>query len=159
MKILKPKRVTRTYVQRLISKPAYVFPLLCPVREADWIEGWDPLLVISESGFAETDCVFVTASEPQDAIWYITRHEPADGLVEMLKITPGVTACRLSIHLRQVTGGSEATVTYSHTSLGTAGDRFVDQFTQEFYEGFMQAWESRLNHYLRTGQALLDSGV
>ena len=158
MKILKPKRVTRTFVQKLISGPADVFPLLCPVREADLLKGWDPLLVISESGFAEPDCVFVTASEPQDAIWYIMRHEPADGLVEMLKITPGVTACRLSIHLREVPGGSEAIVTYSHTSLGPVGDTFVNQFTQEFYDGFMQAWESRLNHYLHTGQPPLDSG-
>ncbi len=157
MKIQKPKRVTRTYVQRLISGPADVFPLLCPVREADWINGWDPFLVISESGFAEPDCVFVTASEPQDAIWYITRHEPAAGLVEMLKITPGVTACKLSIHLRQAPRGSEATVTYSHTSLGPEGDKFVDEFTQEFYEGFMKEWELRLNHYLRTGHALPDS--
>ena len=157
MKIQKPKRVTRTYVQKLISKPADVFPLLCPVREADWIQGWDPLLVISESGFAEPDCVFVTPSEPQDAIWYITQHEPANGLIEMLKITPGVTACKLTISLSEVPGGSEATITYSHTSLGTEGDKFVDEFTQEFYEGFMQAWELRLNHYLRVGQALLDS--
>ena len=158
MKIQKPKRVRRTYVQRLISGPADVFPLLCPVRESDWIGSWDPLLVISESGFAESDCVFITASEPQDAIWYVTRYDPANGLVEMLKITPGVTACRLSIHLRQAAVGSEAIVTYSHTSLGPAGDKFVDEFTQEFYEGFMKGWELRLNHYLRTGHALLDSG-
>jgi hypothetical protein len=157
MKIQKPKRVTRTYVQKLISEPVDVFPLLCPVREADWIKDWDPSLVISKSGLAEPDCIFITASETLESIWYITRHEAANGLVEMLKITPGVTACKLSISLRKVPGGSEATVTYSHTSLGTAGDKFVGEFTQEFYEGFMQDWESRLNHYLRTGQPLLDS--
>ena len=37
MNITKPKRVTRTYTQRLVAEPAAVFPLLCPVREADWI--------------------------------------------------------------------------------------------------------------------------
>ncbi len=153
MKIQKPNRVTRTYVQKLIAAPADVFPLLCPVREADWIKGWDPLLVVSESGLAETDCVFITASEPQDAIWFITRHEPENGRVEMLKITPDVTACKLSIQLREASSGSEATVTYSHTSLGAAGDKFVEEFTEQFYVEFMQAWESRLNHYLRTGEA------
>ena len=157
MNIQKPNRVTRTYVQKLISDPAAVFPLLCPVREADWDQGWDPLLVISESGFAEPNCVFMTPSEPQDAIWYMAQHEPASGLIEMLKVTPGVTACKLTISLRQVPGGSEATVTYSHTSLGEAGDKFVDEFTQEFYEGLMQEWESRLNHYLRAGKTLLAS--
>jgi hypothetical protein len=149
MKIVTPKRATRTYTQRLAAPPAAVFPLLCPVREAEWIEGWDPLLVVSTSGVAEPDCVFTTSAKPNDAVWYITRHEPAAGLIEMLKITPGVTACRLTIRLRAADGGSEADVTYSHTSLGPEGDAFVTSFTDDFYREFMQDWESRLNHYLR----------
>ena len=154
MKISKPNRATRTYTQHLIAESAAVFPLLCPVREADWIEGWDPTLVISSSGVAEPDCVFTTFAEPNDAIWYITRHEPAEGFVEMLKITPNVTACRIRIQLRPCVGGSEAVITYSHTSLGPKGDEFVALFTDEFYCKFMRDWEPRINHYLRHGAAL-----
>ena len=107
MNIVKPVRATRTYTQQLVAEPGIVFPLLCPVREADWIEGWNPPLVVSLSGVAEEDCVFTTPAEPIDAVWYITRHEPAAGFVEMLKITPNVTACRLTIQLRPVaTAGS-----------------------------------------------------
>ena len=153
MKIIEPNRVTRTYTQRLVGEPGAVFPLLCPVREADWIEGWNPPLVISASGLAEPDCIFTTSAQPIDAIWYITRHEPAAGFVEMLKITPQVTACRLSIQLRPIAGGCEADITYSHTSLGAQGDEFVASFTEEFYRKFMQDWESRVNHYLRHGTA------
>ena len=142
-----------TYTQHLQAAPAVVFPLLCPVREADWIAGWDPLLVVSTSGVAEPDCVFTTKAEPQAAVWYVTRHEP-DEFVEMIKVTPEVTACRLSIRLRAAPDGCEADVTYSHTSLGPAGDAFVESFTPEYYRGFMRDWESRLNHYLRHGNAL-----
>jgi len=88
MQISKPIRATRTYTQRLIAGPDAVFPLLCPVREAEWIDGWDPARVVSTSGVAEADCVFTTAAGPLDAVWYITRHERATGFVEMLKITP-----------------------------------------------------------------------
>jgi hypothetical protein len=116
MNIQAPNRIVHTYVQHLVAEPERVFPLLCPVREADWIEGWDPLLVVSKTGVAEADCVFVTAAEPADAIWYVTRHESDAGLVEMLKITPGITACRLRIQLQATTGGCDATVTYMHTS-------------------------------------------
>lgn len=159
MQISPPRRVRRSYVQQLIAPPSAVFPLLCPVREADWIEGWDPLAVWSASGVAEADCVFTTvapAGGAHAAIWYVTRHEPGDGFVEMLKITPEVTACRLTIQLRALADGvgTEATVTYMHTSLGPAGDDFVDAFTEEHYRQFMQDWEARLNHYLRTGRAL-----
>ena len=154
MKIIKPNRATRTYTQHLIGKAAEVFPLLCPVREADWIEGWDPPLVITLSGLAETDCIFITSAEPTDAIWFITRHDSHAGLVEMLKITPQVTACRLVIQLREVADRCEADITYSHTSLGPQGDEFVASFTEDFYCKFMQDWEVRINYYLRHGVAL-----
>lgn len=154
MKIVKPNRAVRTYTQHLVAAPDAVFPLLCPVREAEWIEGWDPALVVSASGVAEPDCVFTTRSGPVEAVWYVTRHEPLAGFVEMLKITPGVTACRVTIRLRAAAGGSEADVTYSHTSLGPEGDAFVASFTEDFYREFMRDWESRLNQFLSRGTAL-----
>ncbi len=154
MKVAQPNRVTRTYTQDLVADPARIFPLLCPVREADWIEGWNPLLVLSETGLAEPDCVFLTTAIPHNAIWYITRHEAEAGRVEMLKITPGVTACKLQIQLRPRAGGSLAEITYSHTSLGPEGDAFIESFTEEHYRQFMRDWESRINHYLSTGKLL-----
>jgi hypothetical protein len=153
MEIRKPNRVTRSYVQRLAAPPARVFPLLCPVREADWIDGWDPLVVITESGVAEPGCVFITRAPPADAIWIVTRHEPA-AAVEMFKISPGVTACRLTIELEATAAGCNAHVTYEHTSLGSDGDSFVRGFTEAHYEQFMRDWEARLNHYLATGEKL-----
>ena len=151
MHVTKPNRVTRTYTQRLVAEPSAVFPLLCPVREADWIDGWDPISVTTHSGVAECDCVFVTAASPSDAVWYVTRHEPDNGFVEMIKITPLVTACRLTIQLRAIATGSEAIVTYTHTSLGPEGDAFVASFTDDYYRQFMEDWEARINHYLEHG--------
>jgi hypothetical protein len=152
-----PKRVSSSATQNLIGEPSAVFPLLCPVREADWIEGWDPLSVISRSGLAEADCVFLTAASPHDAIWYITRHEPENGFIEMLKITPLLTACRLTIQLRPAATGSQAVITCCHTSLGPRGDTFVDTFTDDVYRRFIADWESRINHYLAHGSCLQGS--
>ncbi len=156
MKVSSPKRATRTYTQHLVAPPDKVFPLLCPVREVDWIDGWDPLAVFSQSGLAERDCVFITKGSPDNAIWYITQHDLCAGLVEMLKITPSVTACKLTIQLRAVEGGSEAEISYSHTSLGPAGDALVESFTDSYYASFMKEWESRINHYLSFGSLLRD---
>ena len=158
MRVKKPNRVTRTFTQQLVAEPSRVFPLLCPVREADWIEGWDPILVFSESGVAEPDCVFLTKASPSSAIWYITRHEAANGFVEMIKITPTVTACRLTIQLLPVEAGSEATITYAHASLGPEGDTLVASFTEEYYRQFMRDWEARINHYLSHGSILRTAG-
>lgn len=154
MRIEKPKRIAHTWVQHLDGPPAAVLPLLCPVREADWIKGWDPPLILSESGVAESDCVFVTLADPHNAIWYVTQHDAGRGFVEMIKITPGVTACRLKIELVETGRGTDATVTYMHTSLGPEGDAYVEGFTTQYYAGFMRDWEARLNHYLTTGERL-----
>jgi hypothetical protein len=157
MRITKPNRATHSYRQRLHAAPAKVFPLLCPVRETEWAEGWLPDLVISSTGVAERDCIFITPDKPGSAIWYITRHEPERWFVEMLKILPGVTACRLSIQLSANGDECFADITYSHTSIGSAGDEFVANFTADYYQTFMQVWEKALNHFLTTGDRLSDS--
>ena len=154
MKIVQPNRVTRTYTQHLMAPMEAVFPLLCPVREADWIPGWDPSLVVSSSGVAEPDCVFVSAAQPDDAVWIVARHEPHAGFVEMLKVTPQVTVCKLTFQLQPTAGGCKADVTYMHTSLGPRGDELVASFTEDHYRRFMQEWETQLNHYVRHGTAL-----
>jgi hypothetical protein len=149
-----PNRVAHTYKQRLTGSPSKVFPLLCPVREADWIDGWSPIMVLSQSGYAEQDCVFITDAKVHDSIWYITRHDPARFFVEMIKITPAVTACKLTIRVRPAKPGCEAEITYCHTSLGPEGDVYIAGFSAEYYVQFMREWESRLNHYLKHGSAL-----
>ena len=141
MQITQPNRASHTYRQRLLTSPAKVFPLLCPVRETEWADGWSPELVISSSGVAERDCVFITPDKQARGIWYITRHEPEKLFVEMLKIVPAMTACRLTIQLYEDAAGCMADVTYTHTSLGPDGDEFVAQFTAEYYQKFMQTWE------------------
>ena len=154
MNVSTPVRATRTYTQRMKASASRVFPLLCPVREVDWAVGWAPELVASQSGLAENECVFTTPAGERTAIWMVTRHEPVNGFVEMIRIVPEVTACRLSIQLTDVETGSEARVTYSHTSLGPQGDAFVAAFTEAQYERFMQGWETEINHYLTTGRRL-----
>ena len=144
------------HAQQLSASPEEVFPLLCPVRETEWADGWLPERVVTSSGVAERDCVFITSDKPGTAIWYITRHEPEKLFVEMLKIFPGVTACRLSIQLFDGGAGCIAEITYTHTSLGVKGDEFVANFTSEYYQKFMQAWEKALNHFLATGSRLPD---
>ena len=54
------QRVTHQFTQTNFAPPETVFPLLCPVREADWVPGWQYRLIYSKSGVAEAGCVFIT---------------------------------------------------------------------------------------------------
>ena len=71
-------RVERRYTQRLQARRRTVFPLLCPVREYEWIGPWRCDLLYSQSGVAELDCVFTTesAGQPSYDVWVVTRSEP-----------------------------------------------------------------------------------
>ena len=159
MNIQSPVSVVRRYTQTIQAEASKVFPLLCPVREAEWIEGWDPDLVISDSGVAEPDCVFVTPAEPQAAVWFVTRHDAEAGVVEMIKLIPGLTVCKLNIQLHDQREGCMADITYKLISLAPAGDEAVAAFSEAHYREFMQAWERRINHYLLTGQRLAEDGA
>ena len=154
MNIVKPNRVTRSYTQRLDAEPDQVFPLLCPVRESEWVNGWHPRLVATHSGLAELDCVFVTAAGPQEAIWVISRYEPDDHHLEIVKVIPGIVVGRIVIQLAAAPGGSTAEISYSFTSVGPDGDRVVNEFTQEHFDEFMLTWETELNHFIATGEML-----
>jgi hypothetical protein len=153
MRIRPPVRVTHSYTQSLDGPPGAVFPLLCPVLEREWVPGWDPGMVISESGVAERDCVFTTPEETpsgrREATWVITEHDPVAGRVEMLKLTPGYLLTRLWIHVRPREGGSLAEVTYRYTALGPEGEQYVASRTEAAYADFMRTWENALNDHLR----------
>jgi len=155
MKIAKPRRVTRTYTQTLAGTPAEIFPLYCPVKEALWCEGWDPVVVYSESGVVEKGCVFITEDAGTQAAWFVTEYDAAKGCVEMIKHTPEKTFVKLNILLAAVSAGtSQATITYSYTALSAAGEKALAAFTAAQYETAMEAWEKAMNHYLRTGEML-----
>lgn len=141
---------------RLGSDPATVFPLLCPVRESDWIETWRCEMVHSESGRAELDCVFKTAfpSDGPEDVWVISRHEPPLR-IEFVRTNP-LRVMRYAITLRPLAGGeTEATWTQVVTGLGAEGDRFVRSMDDAAFTARMAALERMLNHYLGTGTMLM----
>jgi hypothetical protein len=152
MEISKPLRAHRTYTQTLNAPPERVFPLLCPVREAEWANGWNPRRVIAESGLAELGCVFITPDMPHDSIWVVTQWKPEEFFVEFTKVTPEFTVGIIEIRLRRGNGvRTLADISYCFTALSRDGSEFVEQFTDEYYEDFMKEWESEINYYLSTG--------
>ena len=153
MKIDQPSRVSWSYRQHLEAQPATVFPLLCPVRETEWVNDWRPKRVISASGLVEKDCVFITPGIPEDALWLVTVHDVENHHLEIIKIIPGVVVGRITVILTaEGDARSTADITYTYTALSDHGVRALEEFTLEHFEGFMKTWELELNHFLRTGE-------
>lgn len=81
------KRLVTTFSVK--SEPKEVFPLLCPVREYDWIPFWKCQMVHSKGGVAEKDCEFRTFFYHRGReIWTCYLHEP-DSQIGYLRMGGG----------------------------------------------------------------------
>src|SRR5690606_1175137 len=86
--------------------PDQVFPLLCPVREHDWLEHWRADMLYTDTGLAETGCVFVThLASVGPCTWVIHQHEPPTS-VGFTIMCAGVFVELLTIELAAADGGT-----------------------------------------------------
>ena len=115
----RPTRVTRAYRQTINALPAKVFPLLCPVREAEWLDGWMYHMIYSESGLVEEGAVFSTPFEGEaDTVWIVTKHDAQTHQVEFARFTPDSKTCVLKIAVQPKDGnGSYVDVSYTYTGI------------------------------------------
>ena len=150
------KRISRSYRQMINAAPERVFPLICPVREAEWLENWNYKMIYSETGLAEPGAVFSTSSEgEQDTIWIITKHDAVKREVEFTRVTPGSRTCVLQVWIRQKDEHSSfVDLTYTFTATSDAGNTFVDIYTEETFLRNVRRWEDSVNHFLATGKIL-----
>ena len=161
MRITPPKtdrtRVHFRSTQHVSAEPDVIFPLLCPVREFDWIPVWDCEIVYTESGVAEEGCVFQTdkAADGVTDTWVISRYEPSERIA-FVRVNP-LRTIRYDIRLEP--DGEGSTKLYWEqeiTALSDDGDRHVAGQREEDFERMIREEERMLEHYLATGEALAE---
>lgn len=153
------KRTTRSYRQTINASPDVVFPLLCPVREAEWLDGWQHTMRVSQCGFVEEGAVFSTPGDgEEDTVWIVTRHDADQRVVDFTRFTPGSRVCVLRIGVTPKDHDrSLVDITYTYTATAPAGNAFIDAFTEDSFLGAVTFWERSMNHWLDTGERLARS--
>ena len=150
------RRKTRQYRQTIDAAPDVVFPLLCPVREAEWLDGWRYTMVYSQSGLVEEGAVFTTPGDHEEpTVWIVTKHDAGTRTVEFTRFTPDSRVCVLRIGVTAY--GSERShvdISYTYTSIAEAGNTFLDGFTEDAFLDAVVFWERSMNHWLETGERL-----
>ncbi len=141
--------------------PADVFPLLCPVREADWIDGWNYEMIFSVSGLAEKGCVFTTpAANGNETTWYVTKHDADLFQIAFVRVTPGEMVVAIDIQLTDNDNGTTTSdIMYEYTALNEEGNRWIELDAVTVFNANMDYWEKAINHYLQTGKKLMKSPV
>jgi hypothetical protein len=147
-------KVIREYTMTLSAPPEKVFPLLCPVREHEWLESWHARIVQTESGLAEDGCVFVTGdSDSAEEIWTVVGHE-RNRSVAFVMVAPQRHVMRLRIDIEAAGPGTRALWTRTYVPLSKRGDEELSATGGEAYRERMQKLEAQLDHFLRTGAML-----
>jgi hypothetical protein len=132
------------------AEPEAVFPLLCPVREYEWLDGWACEMIYSQSGFAESGCVFKTRFGELAEMWHVNIYDPPRR-IEYLVIAPDMLITRLTIELtRRGEARTELLWRRLFTILSPAGQARADSWTAEREREL----GLRLDHFLKTGEML-----
>jgi len=138
------------------ADPKGVFPLMCPVREADYMDGWEYEMIYSESGLIELGCAFSTPYHRNEkTIWTVSLYDPASFVIELTRFTPELEVVTISIFLKWLgSSQTEAMIRYVHTPISEVrGNYLATEYAKEFNVE-MAYWENALNHYLATGERL-----
>lgn len=149
------------YVQTNHGPIEEVFPLLCPVREADWLDGWTYRMIHSQSGFIEKDCVFTTPHHGEmETVWQVTQYDTSNFTIEFLRVTPMENVVRIGIQLEPMANQqTRALIDYQYTALNEEQNRFIESELENTFQESMLWWEKAINYYLETGEMLRKSGA
>ena len=149
------KRIQHVYSHTLDANASQIFPLLCPVREYDWIDGWACDMVYSNSGVAENNCIFTTDfPEEGKEVWVITRYEK-NRAIEFVRVSQEMTATKLDISLLEAEDrGTTLVWTYTTTGLSHSGNERLEAKTKAAFQGKMAHLDAMLRHFLETGKKL-----
>jgi hypothetical protein len=143
------KRLTLEQTFRVPAEPSTVFPLLCPVRELDWIPGWNATVLYSASGLAENNCVFSSKTADRgDAVYVVTRYEPSS-LIEFAIFYPSLLTEKLEIHLTPEDGKvTSLRWVRTYTALSPAGNTWLEQNAEQSFQSKMKVLQKSMEAYL-----------
>jgi hypothetical protein len=145
-----PRKILQQKIE-VKARPEEVFPLLCPIREFEWISDWDCDLVYSDSGFAEDNCIFKTEfSETKGKdVWVVSRYDP-NKTIQFIRVNEW-RVIRYNIFLELTQSGTtlmrwEQVV----TAISAEGERWLENYSQASFTdlilkigGLLELWLSK----------------
>jgi hypothetical protein len=141
-------RLVRHHRQTLHAAPERVFPLLCPVREQQWLPGFRARMIHSVSGVAEPGAVFATPQDTAPEVIWTTVEHARPRRVRFVRWHPGEMVVDLELDLSAGTGLTWLDVRYTYTAISPAGDARVQAMTEPQWIEQMTHWETTLNAWL-----------
>jgi hypothetical protein len=156
METFQAERVIRENTHTIQASCSQIFPLLCPVREHEWIDGWSCQMVYSASGVAENNCIFKTSfPRGPEEIWTVSHYDPKGSAIQFVIVNPLQYVMKLDISL-QKRGENSTDISWTNTFTGLTeeGNAFIANHTGDAYTAGMARLFNALEYFLNTGKML-----
>lgn len=147
-------KIIRSYRQALGGTRREIFSLLCPVREREWLKGWDYNMIYSESGFAEKGCIFETDNDYGGYLWLITKHDSYKYEIQFVKSLKDKLIMIIDIYLEE----KDKSLTFcniQYTFIPMVDGAFEHIPTEDQFRTHMKIWEDSLIYFLKNGEMLM----
>lgn len=152
-------RIIKTHELKLCADARTVFPLLCPVKEIDWIDGWDEIcrMIYTKSGIAEEGCIFETNNATEGkAIWICSKYDLDKTRIEYIKHIIDKLLIKLTMEVKDDSENkSSILMTYNVTGLTDEGNKSIKEHMEVGFPGLIQAIEEGINYYVSNGKMKL----
>ncbi|HEX3062671.1 MAG TPA: hypothetical protein VHP55_08355 [Usitatibacter sp.] len=135
------ERAVRSHSFVVTMPAARAYGLFEPEGERAWAQGWDPRYLYPADGRAEAGMVFATSHGGEETTWVMTRREPAAGIVEYVRLTPGSRAASVLVQCAPLEANrTRVTVIYTFTGLTEAGNAYIRAMDQSRYRDYIDSW-------------------
>ena len=154
----KAVRLIKDFKMLVPGEQDRIFPLLCPVRENEWLPYWSCGIVHSDSGKAEKDCVFITNFPDRgDMIWVTTKYDPPNN-IQYTIFKPNSHVWNIEIFLeQQKPNKTQLLWQHTFTGLTPSGNKYLAEYTDAKHRSHLRLIEKALNHFVDTGKMIGDS--
>jgi hypothetical protein len=141
--------LTGTVAVGLLREQA--FAMFTPSGERTWAEGWDPIFLVPGQDETAPGTVFRTLHSGRETIWTVTHCEPGHSIKYVL-MTPGERCGLVTVSCESSYEGTDVTVSYDLTSLGTGANDSLERFARN-YAAFLNHWERSIAEAVKGGSS------
>ena len=135
----------------LPSSAESAFSLFTPKGLSSWMASWDPTPIYPAEMVCELNTVFEVFQEGERSIWTIVEADNQAMVVDYVSFVFMSRIARLRVQVT-ATGEESCRVNIAYTATGftDAGDRIVEDLTDEVFSRKMQRWQRNLTKALNS---------
>lgn len=134
------RRVQNSGSFELDLPPDEAFPLFTAEGERRWVPGWSPTILGADA--QAPGSVFLTEADGRQTIWTVIQSDRGVLRHRYSRVTPGLTAGTVDVHVQPGGAGSIVQVAYDLTALSEEGAASLDAYEGEQFGAMMVKWRS-----------------